>query len=92
MPRRNYALENYCDCLAAIRMIREAVETLGPPGVLPSRGSGPASSMVLSLCTKRRPLWMRSEKCLPPNSKHRARSSMDRAAGGCRFEPCRARH
>ena len=36
MPRRNYALENYCDCLAAIRMIREAVETLGPPGVLPS--------------------------------------------------------
>jgi hypothetical protein len=36
LPRRNYALENYCDCLAAIRMIREAVETLGPPGVLPS--------------------------------------------------------
>jgi hypothetical protein len=36
LPRRNYALKKYCDCLAAIRMIREAVETLGPPGVLPS--------------------------------------------------------
>ena len=36
MPRRNYALENCCDCLAAIRMIREAVQTLGPPEVLPS--------------------------------------------------------
>jgi hypothetical protein len=37
LPRRNYALENYRDCLAAIRMIREAVETLGPPGMLPSK-------------------------------------------------------
>jgi hypothetical protein len=30
------ALENYRDCMCAIRMIREAVETLGPPGILPS--------------------------------------------------------
>ena len=36
MARRNYALENYRDCVAALRMIREAIETLGPPGILPS--------------------------------------------------------
>ena len=36
VPRRNYALQNYRDCLTALRMIREAVETLGPPGILPS--------------------------------------------------------
>ena len=30
------ALENYRNAWQALRMIREAVETLGPPGVLPS--------------------------------------------------------
>ena len=30
------ALENYRDAWQALRMIREAIETLGPPGVLPS--------------------------------------------------------
>ena len=29
------ALENYRNAWTALRMIREAVETLGPPGVLP---------------------------------------------------------
>jgi hypothetical protein len=30
------ALENYRNAWQALRMIREAIETLGPPGVLPS--------------------------------------------------------
>ncbi len=30
------ALDNYRNAWQALRMIREAVETLGPPGVLPS--------------------------------------------------------
>ena len=29
--------ENYQKALAALRMIRETIETLGPPGALPSR-------------------------------------------------------
>jgi hypothetical protein len=28
--------ENFQNALAALRMIRETIETLGPPGVLPS--------------------------------------------------------
>jgi hypothetical protein len=28
--------DNYQNALAALRMIRETIETLGPPGVLPS--------------------------------------------------------
>ena len=30
-------LENYRNAWQGLRMIREAVETLGPPGVLPSQ-------------------------------------------------------
>ena len=30
------ALENYRNAWTALRMIREAVETLGPPGIMPS--------------------------------------------------------
>jgi hypothetical protein len=29
--------ENYQNALVALRMIRETIETLGPPGALPSR-------------------------------------------------------
>jgi hypothetical protein len=29
--------DNYQNALAALRMIRETIETLGPPGALPSR-------------------------------------------------------
>jgi hypothetical protein len=32
----NVALENYRNAWQALRMIREAIETLGPAGVLPS--------------------------------------------------------
>jgi hypothetical protein len=34
--KADVALENYRNAWQALRMIREAVETLGPPGVLPS--------------------------------------------------------
>ena len=36
MDRYEALLENYRNAWAGLRMIREAVETLGPPGVLPS--------------------------------------------------------
>jgi hypothetical protein len=56
------ALENYRNAWTALRMIREVVETLGPPGVLPprkrcSRSTGPSRS------TKAKLLSTRSLKC-----------------------------
>ena len=45
------ALENYRNAWQALRMIREAVETLGAPGVLPSEE---AVLMALSPCMKRK--------------------------------------
>jgi hypothetical protein len=36
VDRNDALLENYRNAWAGLRLIREAVETLGPPGVLPS--------------------------------------------------------
>jgi hypothetical protein len=49
-------LANYRNAWAGLRMIREAVETLGPPGALPS-GEAVISLMGLSRSTRRKRLW-----------------------------------
>jgi hypothetical protein len=51
------ALQNYRDALLNIRMIREAIERLGPPGALPSEEAvvklyGPRLSMKRRLCRR----------------------------------------
>jgi hypothetical protein len=36
MPEDEVLLENYRNAWQALRMVRETIETLGPPGALPS--------------------------------------------------------
>jgi hypothetical protein len=36
MPDDSVLLENYRNAWQALRMVRETIETLGPPGALPS--------------------------------------------------------
>ena len=59
-------LANYRNAWAGLRMIREAVETLGPPGVLPSGEAvislyGPESSRCKGLWTPWGPFWGMSQ-------------------------------